>query len=302
MAITQPSARSAPAVYLSNWKDIVGIWKARRLTQTDPTDHGPGLNELHYLGGRRTIKKKNQIIDYNGTFRDESGKHTYTDAGNFDSDAWLSSDPATAGTLVTRYLSYTGAAVQPRCDITRSYTAVPQQPFLVIRYTLMNPTATDLTFSILDQIRCNNTAAHDPTARVHGSFDAAHNALVGDMTAIGQYVIILGAFAAMDGHQVGDDTDVDPTSATASGSVTFATDGTVAGNDDLLVSQLSLAFLRRVTVPAGGTADVAMYLVVQPDVPSAVAAAAIARAFRLHLVVAAPRRHEIVLPHQEQHR
>jgi len=155
---------------------------------------------------------------------------------------------------------------------------VPQQPFLVIRYTLMNPTATDLTFSILDQIRCNNTAAHDPTARVHGSFDAAHNALVGDMTAIGQYVIILGAFAAMDGHQVGDDTDVDPTSATASGSVTFATDGTVAGNDDLLVSQLSLAFLRRVTVPAGGTADVAMYLVVQPDVPSAVAAAEIARA------------------------
>jgi hypothetical protein len=278
MVTTQPSARSAPAVYLSNAKDIVGIWMASHLAQTDTADHGPGLCELHFFGAHATGWPISQIVDYNGTFRDETGGQLYTEAANFDSDAWISNNPASAGTLVTRYLSYSGAAVQPRCDITRSYAAVPQQPFLVIRYTLANTTAGDLTFSVLDQARCNNVAAGSPPVPVHGYYDAGRNALVADMTATGQNVLVLGAFAAMDGHQVGDDADTDPASPSVSGTITFAATGQLAGNGDLEASQVNLAFARTLSIPAGGSASIDMYLVVQADLATALAAADTARA------------------------
>ena len=278
MTTTQPSARSAPSVFLSNWKDIIGIWMANHLAQTDTTDRGPGLCELHYLGAHASGWPVSQIVDYNGAFRDETGQYQYTQPASFDSEAWISNDPATAGTLVTRYLSYVGAAVQPRCDITRSYAAVPQQPFMVIRYTLTNNTSGDLTFSVLDQVRCNNLAASNPSATVHGFHDATRNALVADMTGVGQNVLVLGAFSAMDGYQVGDDTDTDPNSPAASGTTTFAANGRLAGNADLNASQVDLAFVRTLAVPAGGSVTIDMYLAVQADLPTALAAADAARA------------------------
>ena len=278
MTTTQPSARSAPSVFLSNWKDTIAIWMAAHLAQTDTTNRGPGLCELHFLGAHASGWPVSQIVDYNGSFRDETGPHQYTQPANFDSQAWLSSDAAAAGTLVTRYLSYAGAAVQPRCDITRSYAAVPQQPFIVIRYTLANTTAGDLTFSVLDQVRCNNQAAGNPSATVHGYHDATRNALVADMTAVGQNVLVLGAFSAMDGFQVGDDTDTDPASPTVSGTTTFAADGHLTGNADLNANLVDLAFVRTLTVRLAGSVNVDMYLVVQADLPTALAAADAARA------------------------
>src|SRR5262249_43024445 len=106
MATTQPSARSAPSVFLSNSQDVIALWMAAHLAQTDTADRGPGLCELHYLGTHASGWPVSQIVDYNGSFRDETGQYLYTHPANFDSDAGISSDPATAGTLVTHYLSY----------------------------------------------------------------------------------------------------------------------------------------------------------------------------------------------------
>ena len=276
MVRTQPSTRSAPAVYLSNWKDIIAIWKARRLAQKDTVDRGPGISELHFLGARASGWPISQIKGYTGAFRDETGNQRYTEIDNFETDAFVSGDTGTAGSLVTRYLSYCGAEVQPRCDITRTYAAVPQQPFLVIRYTLTNTTASDLEFSLLDQVVCNNTVSEEPFMSVHGFYDGARKALIADMTAVGQCVLILGAFGSMDGHQVGDPTNTDPISSNVSGAVAFAANGALPGDSDLMAPHLSLGFVRHLSIAAGATAEVNMYLVVQADLSSALAAADLA--------------------------
>lgn len=268
---------SAPALYLSNWRDVVAIWANRRLTQTDTLVRGPGLHELHYLGGRASTWAVNQIHDYNGVFRDESGHHSYTQVGNFDSEAWFESSPDAAGTLLTRYLSYEGASVQPRCSITRHYTAVPNQPFIVARYTLTNTGDTPVDFNVLDQVRLDNVADHDPSAQVHGWHDPQRNALVADMSASGQFFVVLGALQPMDGFQVGDDADTTVTSSSASGLSTFDHDGRLANNGDLHAANVNLAFNKRVTIAPGTTATIDMYLAIRGDLPSALDTADTAR-------------------------
>src|SRR6516165_9115531 len=61
MTLTPPSTTSTPALYLSNWQNLVGIWKAAKLSQIDPTLSGPRLAELHYLGGSQAARAVNQI-------------------------------------------------------------------------------------------------------------------------------------------------------------------------------------------------------------------------------------------------
>jgi len=55
----------------------------------------------------------NQIVDWTGFFRDESGGHSYTDVASFETSPWFESSDGAAGTLTTNYLTYEGAAVQP---------------------------------------------------------------------------------------------------------------------------------------------------------------------------------------------
>jgi len=225
MPTTNPTETSTPALYLSNWKDLVGIWMARRLAQTDTRVRGPSLGELHFLGGPMPSWSVNQIVDYTAFFRDEtqgaSQATKYTQVGNFDAQATFENSPGQAGVVVTRYGQYAGAAVQPRCRITRSYAAVPNQPFLVIRTTFSNDTAAAVDMNVLDQVHLANHAGGNPAALVHGFYDAGRNALIADMSASGQFFVVLGALQPMDGYQVADDTDQAPTSPAASGWFTF---------------------------------------------------------------------------------
>ncbi len=260
-------------MYLSNWQDIVGIWKASKLTQTDKQVGGPRLGELHYLGGLAPARSVNQIVDYTGFFRDESGGFKYTHVENFDSEAWFENGSDNAGTLATNYLTYQGASVQPQCGISRSYVAVPNSPFIVIRYSLTNSTNTDLTFNILDQIHLANYGA----GNVHAWYDTQRNALIADMSASGQFFVILGAFQTMDGYQVGDDSNSTLTSPTIAGWYSFDHDGTLKNNADLRVGNVDLAFNKRLTVVAGQTSSIYMYVTIRGDLTTALAAADTAR-------------------------
>lgn len=270
---TQPSNTSTRALYLSNWQDRVAIWRAGKLTQTDPSEHGPCLGELHYLRGsfgRRTV---NQIIDYTGFFRDESDNIKYTSVENFDSQAWFESDVANAGTLTTNYLTYKSAAVQPRLQISRSYAGPPNQPFFVVRYALTNPTNASITFNILDQVHLNNL---DISKNVHAWYDAANNAFIADMTASGQLFLVLGALQPVDGYQVGNDRDSSAASATVGGWFSFDGNGTLKNNADLVAPDVDLAFHKRITVDPGQTQVIHFYIAVcetQADANSAMAAA-----------------------------
>ena len=278
MPDTKPSLRSSPSLYLSNWRDVVGIWAGRRLAQTDTEERGPGLIELHYLGGRSSTWSVNQIVDYNGVFRDETGGHSYTTVSSFESQAWFETGNDDAGSLYTDYLSYDGAVVQPRCKLTRRYAAVPEQPFIVVRYSLENTSGKRLTFNVLDQVRLANVGAEDPSAQVHAWHDAGRNALVADMTASGQFFVVLGTLVPMDGFQIGDDKVTDLTQPAVAALQTFDHDGTLHGNADLRASTVGLAFNKRVTIDSGQTATVDLYLAIRGDQPSALAAADIARA------------------------
>ena len=160
---------------------------------------GPGLSELYHL---RDVSSSahNCIVDYSGFFRDEDGPHVYTDIHRFATEAWFENIPGKVGTLRTNYLSYEGAAVQPRCRLSRSYSLIPEQPFMVVRYDLLNITSSELTFSILDQLHLVSAGPNPP---IHGSYDKKRNALLAEIHHLGTITVALGAFDAMDGHQVG---------------------------------------------------------------------------------------------------
>jgi GH15 family glucan-1,4-alpha-glucosidase len=277
MPDTPPSKTSVTALYLSNWQDMVAIWKARKLTQTDPARRGPCLGELHFLGGPAPSWPINQIFDYSGFFRDESANLKYTAIENFDSEAWFESSPTNAGTVTTNYLTYLGAATQPRCQITRSYAAVPNHPFIVVRYTLTNPTNQTIVFNVFDQIHLANQGQGDPSRNVHAWYDSQRNALIADMSASGQFFVILGAFQPMDGHQVGDESVSSVADPTVAGWYSFDNDGTLKNNNDLQAGDVDLGFNQRVTLPAGGSSSLFFYLTVRGDQVSALAAADSAR-------------------------
>ena len=84
MGTTNPSTTSTRALYLSNWNNMMGVWKAGKLTQLDSSTQGPCLGELHYLGGSLARRDVNQIVEYEGFFRDETNNIKYNQMSNFD--------------------------------------------------------------------------------------------------------------------------------------------------------------------------------------------------------------------------
>ena len=185
MPTTQPSSVPTPALYLSDWKGLMAVWMASRLSQEDAPPRAPRIGELHYLGGSARAYGVSQIVDYTGFFRDETAGIKYTDGGSLDAEAWFESDDAVAGTLTTRYVAGAGGAAGLRLQVSRSYVAVPDQSLLVVRYTLANPTAEDITYGVLDQVHLANTGGADPQKLVHAWYDSGRNALIADMTAFG---------------------------------------------------------------------------------------------------------------------
>lgn len=271
---TAPSDVSTPAIYLSNWKDIVAIWRNTKLAQTDVTYHGPCITELHYLSGAPSVSARNQVVDYSGFFRDEQGPYAYTDLRLFEVEGWIENAETLAGIITTNYLSYTGAVIQPRCRLSRGYALIPNRPFLVVRYDLVNPTATSLVISLLDQVHLTPAGTNQ---QISAWYDTARNALIADMTTSGEVAVALGAFQNVDGYQVGDDTDSAVTSPAVSGWYSFNHDGTLKNNDQLKAVDISLAFCQRVSLAAGQRTSLYFYLALAGDVSSVTVAADTAR-------------------------
>ena len=264
---SQPTRTSVTSLYMNNWDDLVGIWMASKLNQNDTGTYGPRLGELRYSSDWTT----NQIVDYSGFFRDETGTTVkYNQVHNFDAEAWLNSD----GTLTSNYLNYSGSALPVK--ITRSYAMVPNQPFMVVKYDITNLTGSAVTYDLLDAVHVNNTRrTQNPPTNVSGSWDATRNAMFVDMTAAGQYVVTLGALQTMDHHQVGDDTV--STGATASPWHQFDGSGTLGDNGSVTVPDVSLGFQKRYTISAGSTATAYFYITVRSTMAAAQSAADTAR-------------------------
>jgi len=201
---TAPSTTSAASLYMSNWQNLMAIWNASKLNQNDTGTSGPRIAELRYSGNWST----NQIVDYSGFFRDTTDNTKYDQIHNFASTAYLDEN----GVMNSAYGTYSGASVPIK--VNRDYVMVPNEPFLVVRYTLTNPSATtSYNWNVLDQVHLHNTST---TTNVSATYDATRTALFGDMTGSGQYAITLGAFQSPTTYQAGNDADCTASHATAS--------------------------------------------------------------------------------------
>lgn len=270
---TQPSAETARSLYMNNWNDTTGIWMAPQLAQTDTnTQYGPRLGELHYSpnGVASAESAVNQIVDYTGFFRDETHGVKYDQVHNFGSaTGYLDS----GGILRSDYGPYSGTAMP--VSIGRDYAMVPNQHFMVVTYRLTNTTASAVTMNVLDSVHLNNTSTTGAT--VHATYDSTRDADIADMSASGQYQIVLGSFGASTGHQVGDDTVSSTTSPTVAPWYAFDASGTLPGNADVTASNVDIALSKLVSVPANSTVTTSFYLAIAATSADALAAADTAR-------------------------
>jgi GH15 family glucan-1,4-alpha-glucosidase len=271
---TLPSSETARSLYLNNWADTVGLWMAPQLAQTDTnTQYGPRLAELHYSpSGANTASAVNQIVDYTGFFRDETHSVKYDQVHNFGSaTGYLDS----GGVLRSDYGPYSGTATS--VSIGRDYAFVPNQHFMVVQYRLKNTGASAITMNVLDALHLNNTGSSGQN--VTATWDSTRNAEVVNMSASGQYQLVLGALGgAPTGHQVGDDTNSTLTSPTVAPWYTFDNNGTLNNNNSVTAMNVDVAMNKSVSVPAGTTVTQSFYLAIAATSTNALAAADVARA------------------------
>lgn len=254
---TLPSTTSAASLYLSNWEDIQAIWMAPQLNQEETAEYGPRIAELHYSGNWGV----NQIVDYTGFFIDETDDVKYDQAQDFTTTGYLDQD----GVLNGEYGAYNGASTP--IEMSRDFVLVPDEPFMVVRYTLTNPSSTtSYNWNVLDQVHLNNT---DDSADVSGSYSSSTDTLFADMTASGQYVVFLGAMQTPGSYQVGNDADLTATDSTASAWSQFDANGTLDDNNSLSTPDMDLGFQDEVTIAPGSTQTLYYYLGIAPTMTAA---------------------------------
>ncbi|MFT4028276.1 MAG: glycoside hydrolase family 66 protein [Protaetiibacter sp.] len=258
---TASSSTSATSLYESNWSDLMGIAMASELNQNDSGTYGPRLGELRYSGDWT----RNQIVDYSAFFRDETNSQKYEQTHDFASDLWYDD----GGAAVQTFGDYDGSATP--VNATRSYIAVPGQPFIVVKYTAENPGGSPITWNVLDQVHLNNPSR--PSGSVSASWDSGRNALFGDLTSVGGGVVALGAFQSADSYQVGDDTESNPAASDASPWYQFDDSGALGNNGSVTAADVSLAFQDSLTIAASSSATICYYITVRGTLGSAESAA-----------------------------
>jgi GH15 family glucan-1,4-alpha-glucosidase len=262
---TTASTTSAASLYMSNWQNVEAIWNASKLNQNDTGTYGPRIAELRMSNQWST----NQIVDYSGFFTDATDNVKYDQIHNFASTGYLDEN----GVLNSTYGQYNGTTLP--ITIKRDYVTVPNEPFVVVRYTLTNSTATSYNWKLLDQVHLNNT---NSGANVSASYDSTRNAMFGDLTGSGQDVVTLGAFQTATSHQVGNDSDCTASDTTASAWCQYDANGALDNNSTLSTPNVDLGFQNNVTIGANSSQTLYYYLGVGTNLSGAQSAADAARA------------------------
>ena len=133
---------STRSLYLSNAKDMMAIWQSTQLCSEDAADNPAGIRELHVSSSWG----ENQIRDYSGFFRDETGAKDYSSGELFDVEGYFDE----TGILRTNYLEYDGVPTAG-IEISRNYCALPNMPVLLTQYSIKNTSAGSKRISVLDK-------------------------------------------------------------------------------------------------------------------------------------------------------
>ena len=240
---TLPSTTSSAAEYVNNWSNLTAIWNASKLNQNDTGTYGPRIAELRASNQWST----NQIVDYTGFFADA------TDSVKYD-QATTSRPPGTSTRTAcsTPSTAHYNSSSMP-ITVKRDYVMVPNEPFLVARYTFTNPSSTtSYSWKVLDQVHLNNTSS---STNVSASYDSTRNALFGNMTASGQDVVALGALQTPTSYQAGNDSDCTASDTTASAWCQFDTNGTLDDNASESTPNVDLGFQNTVTIAPSSSPD-----------------------------------------------
>ena len=245
---TLPSTTSSASEYINNWSNLTAIWNASKLNQDDTGTYGPRIAELRASNQWST----NQIVDYTGFFDDATDNVKYDQAHDFASTGYLDEN----GVLNTTYGEYNSASMP--ITVKRDYVMVPNEPFLVARYTLTNPSSTTpYSWKVLDQVHLNNTSS---STNVSASYDSTRDAMFGDMTASGQDVVTLGALQTPTAYQAGNDSDCTATDTGASAWCQFDADGTLDDNASESTPNVDLGFQNTVTIAPSSSQTLYYYL------------------------------------------
>jgi len=239
---------SVRSLYMSNWNNMMAIWRASKLSDNDTTSgSGPGLSEIRYSSNWDI----NQIKNYSGFFRDETNGVKYNQTHNFDSEAYYDEN----GTLHNNYLKYNDKNL-PNMEISKDYVMVPNKNLIVVRYTLKNTGDKDLTYSVLDMLHPSNTSG----SSISANYDSSRNAIIINRSNSGQPYMALGAFDVPSYYQVANDSDSSLPSTTCSPWYTFDSNGTLNNNSSVTANDVSTAFAQRVTVPKETTQNAYFYV------------------------------------------
>ena len=262
---TLPSTTSSASEYLNNWSNLTAIWNASKLNQDDTGTYGPRIAELRASNQWST----NQIVDYTGFFDDATDNVKYDQAHDFASTGYLDEN----GVLNTTYGEYNSASMP--ITVKRDYVMVPNEPFLVARYTLTNPSSTtSYSWKVLDQVHLNNTSS---STNISASYDSTRDAMFGDMTASGQDVVTLGALQTPTAYQAGNDSDCTATDTGASAWCQFDTNGTLDDNASESTPNVDLGFQNTVTIAPSSSQTLYYYLGLGTTLSAAQAASDTAR-------------------------
>ena len=244
---TQATDRSITSLYLSNWKDTMGIWMNSRISQLDQGGfsggNGPRLAELHYKDDMST----SVIKEYTGFFRNETSGVKYNNVTNFNAEAYYDEN----GILNTKYLNY-GASSMP-ITVKKDYSMVPNQNFTIATYTFTNPTGSPIEYNLLEMIHLNNKTQGNSNKWHHGWYDSSRRTIFVDMTGAGQAVVAMTAFEDPSSFTVADDLNTNSNDLGVSPWIAFDRNATLKNNVDKWALDMSVAFQTRFVIPANGS-------------------------------------------------
>lgn len=249
---------TARSLYLNNWSNLVSLWKDPDLnSETELLNDGPGLYELRYYEKTASDNyNQNQIDNYSTFIRNETDSTKYMNGEKFRSTGYFGLD----GILYNEYVSYDSSALKPQ--ITKAYAAVPNENFIVTKYTVKNTYSTTKTFKLLDLLKVNN----EGIGNISATYNTTDQYATIDMTNSGQYVMAHGTLeSSMDGYQVANDLDTSTSSNTCSPWITFNNNGTLKNNGSVTAQEISTGFMKSVTLAAGAETSFYFYLAIGKD-------------------------------------
>jgi hypothetical protein len=255
----EPSNKSVTSLMMNNWGSLVATHYAGLLFPQSKDLTGPRLGELRWKGDWQT----NQIQQATGFLRDNTTKTAYTSfkRSPFETNQSLGTD----GVVSVDYLTF-GETPLP-AGVSKQYALVPNEDFLLVRYTIENVTRTDHTFSMLEYVRPHNRQG------TGGSLAATYRedltAWVVDMSATNGTFLVAGAFQVPSTHGAlgGGEPDAGLVGD-------FASSGAVNGLSTRTGADIELGFVNTVPLGPAAKAEIAFYYAVANDLAGVEAIAA----------------------------